>query len=94
MFRRRSAVPSRRLFRAYVARWPFVWNSYAAPLILKGEMVRKSRTAREIRLNSSGAAMKDNSQESKDNPYSPLLCIALLLTVAAATQFKIMSIWF
>ncbi len=38
--------------------------------------------------------MNDSSQESKDNPYSPLLCIALLLTIAAATQFKIMSIWF
>jgi hypothetical protein len=38
--------------------------------------------------------MNDSSRESKDNPYSPLLCFALLVTIAAATQFKIMSIWF
>lgn len=38
--------------------------------------------------------MKGHSQEDKANPYSPLMCIVLLLIVGAATQFKIMSIWF
>jgi hypothetical protein len=39
------------------------------------------------------AVMKDHSQEGAD-PYSPLMCILLLLMVVAATQFKLLAVWF
>jgi hypothetical protein len=38
--------------------------------------------------------MKDLSQESKENPYSLLTCIALLLMIGVATQLKFYPIWF
>jgi hypothetical protein len=34
------------------------------------------------------AVMKDHSQEDIGNPYSPLMCILLLLMVGAATQLN------
>jgi hypothetical protein len=37
------------------------------------------------------AVMKDHSQEDAD-PYSPLMCILLLLMVVAATQLH--AVWF
>jgi hypothetical protein len=37
--------------------------------------------------------MKDHSQEDAD-PYSPLMCIVLLLMVVAATQLKLHAVWF
>lgn len=37
--------------------------------------------------------MKDHSQEDAD-PYSPLMCILLLLVVVAAIQFKLHAVWF
>ena len=40
-----------------------------------------------------GAAM-DHSQKDVRNPYSPLMCILLLLMVSAATQFKVYANWF
>jgi hypothetical protein len=39
------------------------------------------------------AVMKDHSQEDAD-PYSPLMCILLLLVVVAAIQFKLHAVWF
>jgi hypothetical protein len=39
------------------------------------------------------AVMKDHSQEDAD-PYSPLMCIWLLLIVVAATQLKLHAVWF
>jgi hypothetical protein len=39
------------------------------------------------------AVVKDHSQEDAD-PYSPLMCILLLLMVVAATQFKLHAVWF
>jgi len=33
-----------------------------------------------------GAVMKDHSQGDAANPYSPLMCILLLLAVGAASQ--------
>jgi hypothetical protein len=39
------------------------------------------------------AVMKDHSQEDAD-PYSPLMCILLLLMVVAATQLKLHAVWF
>jgi hypothetical protein len=38
--------------------------------------------------------MKDQSQKDRANPYSPLMCILLLLIVCAATQLKVHAIWF
>jgi hypothetical protein len=35
-----------------------------------------------------GAVMKDHSQEDTANPYSPLMCVLLLLLVGAATQLN------
>jgi hypothetical protein len=35
--------------------------------------------------------MKDRSQADTANPYSPLLCVLLLLVVGAATQLNILS---
>jgi hypothetical protein len=32
--------------------------------------------------------MEDHSQENSANPYSPPMCILLLLAVGAATQFS------
>jgi hypothetical protein len=32
--------------------------------------------------------MKDHSQEDTANPYSPLMCVLLLLLVGAATQLN------
>jgi hypothetical protein len=37
-----------------------------------------------------GAVMKDHSQGDAANPYSPLMCILLLLMVGAATQLDIL----
>jgi hypothetical protein len=37
-----------------------------------------------------GAVMKDHSQGDAANPYSPLMCILLLLAVGAATQLSIL----
>jgi hypothetical protein len=41
-----------------------------------------------------GEVMKDRSQQDHEDPYSPLLCILLLLAIGAATQLKIHSVWF
>ena len=38
--------------------------------------------------------MKDHSQKHGADPYSPLTCIMLLLLVGAATQLKLLGIWF
>jgi hypothetical protein len=37
--------------------------------------------------------MKDRSQEDNGDPYSPLMCILLLLIVGAAVQIKFVSLW-
>jgi hypothetical protein len=37
--------------------------------------------------------MKDHSQKDGANPYSPLMCILLLLLVFAAIQLKVYGIW-
>ena len=34
--------------------------------------------------------MEDHSQGNTANPYSPLMCILLLLVVGAATQFNVL----
>jgi hypothetical protein len=34
--------------------------------------------------------MKDHSQGDAANPYSPLMCILLLLVVGAATQLNVL----
>jgi hypothetical protein len=34
--------------------------------------------------------MKDHSQGDAANPYSPLMCILLLLAVGAATQLNVL----
>jgi hypothetical protein len=36
-----------------------------------------------------GAVMKDHSQGDTANPYSPLMCVLLLVLVGAATQLGI-----
>jgi hypothetical protein len=41
-----------------------------------------------------GAVMNDHSQGDSANPYSPLMCILLLLLVGAATQLNLQAIWF
>ena len=41
------------------------------------QSARKSRAHRK--LSHFGAVMKDHSQSDKENPYSPLLCILILL---------------
>jgi hypothetical protein len=38
--------------------------------------------------------MKDHIEEEKAEPYSLLMCIALLLIVGAATQLPIHALWF
>jgi hypothetical protein len=77
------------LFRLYDASVPFVWNSYAA-LFISQEAARNSRAP--SKSFSFGAVMEDHSQRDNGNPYSPLMCILLLLVVGivvkigAATQ--------
>jgi hypothetical protein len=34
--------------------------------------------------------MEDHSRESSAGPYSPLMCILLLLAFGAATQFSVL----
>ena len=41
-----------------------------------------------------GAVMNDHSQKAGGNPYSPLMCILLLLMVCTATQLKVPAILF
>jgi hypothetical protein len=45
---------------------------------------RNSRA--DARFSQFGAVMKDHSQEDNATPYSPLLCIVLLLAVGVAVK--------
>jgi hypothetical protein len=78
-----------RLFRTRIVRLEFLCRALDIDR-LDGPQPRTAANSPQF----TGATMNGSSQETKDNPYSPLLCIALLLIIAAATQFKIMSIWF
>jgi hypothetical protein len=70
-----------------------VWNSYAALFIFVGRIRPQHAGAYEIPCHF-GAVMKDHSQKDVGNPYSPLMCLLLLLIVGAATQIKIPAILF
>jgi hypothetical protein len=59
-------------------------------------MCRSNRLAPRGRIGNYshfGAVMKDHSQKDSANPYSPLMCILLLLMVCAAIQLKVHGIW-
>ena len=74
----------RHLFRLYDAGVPFIWSSYAAPFISVARIGPQSRA----HANSShfGAVMKDESQRDNGSPYSPLMCILLLLATGVAVK--------
>jgi hypothetical protein len=80
------------LFLFYDASASFVWNSYAALLIFAGRI--RPQLAGAQNSCHLGAVMKDHSQQDDGNPYSPLMCILLLLMVGAATQLKVAAMLF
>jgi hypothetical protein len=51
------------------------------------------RVGAHTKFFSFGAVMKDHSQKDNRNPYSPLMCILLLLMFFAAIQLKVHGIW-
>jgi hypothetical protein len=79
-----GALGTMSLIPPYDAGVPFIWNSYAAPFISVARIGPQSRA----RANSSqfGAVMKDESQKNNGNPYSPLMCILLLLATGVAVK--------
>jgi hypothetical protein len=83
----------RHLFRLYDASPPSTSNSYAAPFIFGATIGPQRAGASEIPCHF-GAIMKDHSQSKNADPYSPLMCIVLLLMVGAAAQLKVHAIWF
>jgi hypothetical protein len=89
LVRRRAA--RRHLCRHYEAGPPFVWRLYADASIF-GCTNRPGLRARDA--SAFGAVMNDQSQENNRNPYSPAVCIALLLGFGAATQLGALASWF
>ena len=79
------------LFRLYDAPAPPVWNSYAAAFIFAAAIGPPLAGGNSTHFE---AVMKDHSQGDNADPYSPLMCILLLLMVVAATQFKLLAVWF
>jgi uncharacterized membrane protein (DUF4010 family) len=80
------------LFRLYDAPAPPVWNSYAAAFIFVAA-IGSPFAGGAGNSTYFEAVMKDHSQEDAD-PYSPLMCILLLLMVVAAAQLKLHAVWF
>jgi hypothetical protein len=63
----------------------FVWKSYAAPFISATTIGSQLAGANET-LFHFGAVMKDHSQSDNENPYSPLMCVLLLLVAGIAVK--------
>jgi len=79
------------IYFAYMTR-PRHPNGIPTPLLSYSPQpsARRSRAGKSTQFE---AVMKDHSQEDAD-PYSPLMCILLLLMVVAAIQFKLHAVWF
>jgi hypothetical protein len=82
----------RRFYRLYDAGAPFVWHSYAVPSYL--EDVIGSQFADVHKILHLGAVMKQQTEENDRNPYSPSMCILLLLAFGTATQLEVLASWF
>jgi hypothetical protein len=74
----------RHLLRLYAACARLIWNSYAVSSTFGGDS--------KIPL-IFGSAMKDHSRTELANPYSPLMCGLLLLTVFAVIQLKLLAVF-